>query len=45
MGYVLLGERLDAQEIIGALIIIAALAVIDGRVLGVFSRSVIKAER
>ncbi len=34
MGYAFLGERLDAQEILGAVIIIAALAVIDGRVFG-----------
>ena len=33
MGYLVLGERLDATEIIGAAIIIAALAIIDGRVL------------
>ena len=35
MGYAVLGETLDWQEILGALIIIAALAIIDGRI---FSR-------
>ncbi len=33
MGYVVLNETLELREIIGALIIIAALAIIDGRVL------------
>jgi drug/metabolite transporter (DMT)-like permease len=33
MGYMVLGERLEWREIIGALIIIAALVIIDGRVL------------
>jgi drug/metabolite transporter (DMT)-like permease len=33
MGYAVLNERLEAREIIGALIIIVALLIIDGRVL------------
>jgi drug/metabolite transporter (DMT)-like permease len=33
MGYAVLGETLDWQEILGALIIIGALAIIDGRLL------------
>ncbi len=45
MGYVFLGETLEVQEIIGALIIIGALAVIDGRVFGLFSKPAIKAGR
>ena len=33
MGYMVLNETLELREIIGALIIIAALTIIDGRVL------------
>jgi drug/metabolite transporter (DMT)-like permease len=39
MGHFVLGEELSAREIIGALIICAALAVIDGRALNLLRRS------
>lgn len=38
MGYAVLGERLDAREILGAVIIIAALVIIDGRIFARLSR-------
>jgi drug/metabolite transporter (DMT)-like permease len=38
MGYAVLGERLDAREILGAVIIIGALVIIDGRALARFTR-------
>lgn len=39
MGYVVLSETLELREIAGTLIIIAALVIIDGRVLGWFKPS------
>lgn len=39
LGYFVLGERLEAREIFGALIIASALLVMDGRVFRLFSRS------
>ncbi|MGL4263177.1 MAG: EamA family transporter, partial [Afipia sp.] len=39
LGYFFLGERIEAREIVGALVIASALLVIDGRVFRVFSRS------
>lgn len=45
MGYMVLHERLEMREIIGALIIIGALVIIDGRAVGSFrSGSVIPAK-
>lgn len=44
MGYLVLNETLELQEIAGALIIIGALAVIDGRVFGRFPKTVIAVE-
>ncbi len=38
MGYALLSETLEVREIVGAAIIIVALAIIDGRVLGLFGQ-------
>lgn len=38
LGYLLLGEKITAQEIVGALVIGIALLLIDGRVLKVFRR-------
>lgn len=38
MGYAVLSEALEAREIVGALVIIGALAIIDGRVLGLFGQ-------
>src|SRR5262249_4170993 len=40
LGGVLLGERLSASDIVGALIIAAALIIIDGRVFGAVCRAV-----
>jgi drug/metabolite transporter (DMT)-like permease len=39
LGWVFLGERLSATDIAGALVIAAALIIIDGRVLGALQRS------
>ena len=39
LGWVFLGERLSATDIAGALVIAAALIIIDGRVLGALHRS------
>jgi len=39
LGYFVLGERIEAREIVGALVIASALLVIDGRVFRVFGRS------
>jgi drug/metabolite transporter (DMT)-like permease len=38
LGYLLLGEKISAQEIVGALVIGSALLLIDGRVLKFFQR-------
>jgi drug/metabolite transporter (DMT)-like permease len=38
MGYAVLSEALEAREIVGALIIVGALAIIDGRALGLFGQ-------
>ena len=38
MGYALLSETLEGREIVGAAIIISALAIIDGRVLRLFGQ-------
>ena len=38
LGYLVLGERISAQEIAGALVIGSALLLIDGRVLGLVRR-------
>ncbi len=38
LGYLLLGEKITAQEIVGALVIGSALLLIDGRVLKIFRR-------
>jgi drug/metabolite transporter (DMT)-like permease len=38
LGYLVLGEKISAQEILGALVIGSALLLIDGRVLKVFQR-------
>ncbi len=38
LGYLMLGEKISAQEIVGALVIGSALLLIDGRVLKVFQR-------
>jgi drug/metabolite transporter (DMT)-like permease len=38
MGYAVLSEALETSEIVGALIIVGALAIIDGRVLGLFGQ-------
>jgi len=39
LGYFFLGERIEAREIVGALIIASALLVMDGRVFRLLSRS------
>ena len=39
LGYFFLDERIEAREIVGALVIASALLVIDGRVFRVFGRS------
>lgn len=39
LGYFFLGERIDAREIVGAVVIASALLVMDGRVFRLFSRS------
>jgi drug/metabolite transporter (DMT)-like permease len=38
LGYLVLGEKISAQEIAGALVIGSALLLIDGRVLKIFRR-------
>lgn len=38
LGYLMLGEKISAQEIVGALVVGSALLLIDGRVLKVFRR-------
>lgn len=38
LGYLVLGEKISAREIAGALVIGSALLLIDGRVLKVFQR-------
>jgi drug/metabolite transporter (DMT)-like permease len=38
LGYLMLGEKISAQEIVGALVVGSALLLIDGRVLNVFQR-------
>lgn len=40
LGYFILGEHIDAREIIGALIIGSALLVMDGRIFRLFNRRV-----
>lgn len=39
LGYFFLGERIEAREIVGALVIASALLVMDGRVFRLFRRS------
>jgi drug/metabolite transporter (DMT)-like permease len=39
LGYFILAERIEAREIVGALVIASALLVIDGRVFRLFGRS------
>ncbi|MES2167269.1 MAG: EamA family transporter, partial [Pseudomonadota bacterium] len=39
LGYFILDERIEAREIVGALVIGSALLVMDGRVFRLFSRS------
>jgi drug/metabolite transporter (DMT)-like permease len=38
LGYLVLGERITQQEIVGALVIGSALLVMDGRVFNLFRR-------
>jgi drug/metabolite transporter (DMT)-like permease len=38
LGHFFLGEQLTGREVVGALIIAAALLIIDGRVLGLLTR-------
>lgn len=39
LGYLVLGERLGAREVLGALMIASALLIMDGRILRVFGRT------